>query len=37
MGVKEVREFREVKAITVANHRRSSVPLDNTEQTIHNS
>ena len=32
LGVKEVREVKEVKAVCFANHRRSSVPLDNTEQ-----
>ena len=32
LGVKEVREVKEVKAVCFANHRRSSVSLDNTSQ-----
>ena len=30
--VREFKEVREVKAVCFANHRRSSVPLDNTAQ-----
>ena len=36
-GVREFKEVREVKAVCFANHRRSSVPLDNTIQAIPNS
>ena len=35
LGVKEVREVKEVKAVCFANHRRSSVSLDNTVQVCH--
>ena len=31
-GVREFKEVREVKAVCFANHRMSSVPIDNTAQ-----